>query len=209
MGEIGIKLPSSIGVRKNEGGSAMQIRLMFSHELELLRSCVSQLFQADPDIVVVAEEPCGEAPDSTELLHKLQVAKIDVLLLGMTMRSVHEAEVIARIRSAHPDLPVLVLGMDAAPLTVLQVMRAGASGFITMHCTPHVLLDAIHKVAAAGRYLDPEMDEKLQFATTSPEPSEPVSTNKADIYSELQWALSHAGFSRRPDLAYPSAAREF
>lgn len=187
----------------------MQIRLMFTHELELLRSCVIQLFQADPDIVVVADEPCGEAPDSTELLHKLQISRIDVLLLGMSMRTAREAEVIARIRSAHPDLPVLVLGMDAAPPTVLQVMKAGASGFITMHCTPHVLLDAIHKVATAGQYLDPEMAEKLQFATASTEPPEPVSTNKADIYSELQWALSHAGFSKRPAQAYPSAVREF
>ncbi len=188
----------------------MQIRLMFAHELELLRSCVIQLFQADPDIVVVAEGSCGEAPDPTELLHRLRISQVDVLLLGMSMPAARDVEVIARIRSAYPDLPVLVLGMDnAAPPTVLQVMKAGASGFITMHCTPHILLDAIRKVAAAGRYLDPEMAEKLLLARTSTVPFETVSTHRADIYFRLQWALSQASFSKRPDQVNLKTGREF
>ena len=188
----------------------MQIRLMFTHELELLRSCITQLFQADPDIEVVTEESCGEASDFTGLLHKLRASHVDVLLLGMSASpATHEAEVIARIRSEYPELPVLVLGMDKDPLTVLRVMKAGASGFITMHCTLNVLLGAVRKVAAAGRYLDPEMAEKLLFAAISTAPFETVSTHKADMYSKLQWALSHADFSKRSDLADSGPARGF
>lgn len=188
----------------------MQIRLMFTHELELLRSCITQLFQADPDIEVIAEESCSETPDLTELLHKWRTSNIDVLLLGLsTSPATHEAEVIARIRNEYPELPVLVLGIDNDTLTVLRVMKAGASGFITMHCTPDVLLGAVRKVATAGRYLDPELAEKLLFATISTAPFETVGTHKADMHSKLQWALSHAGFSKKPDQAYPVAPREF
>lgn len=145
----------------------MQIRLMFAHEHELLRACIVQLFQADPDILVVAEEGCD-----TALLHKLRTLYVDVLLLGMSMPTIYEAELIAQIRSVHRDLPVLVLGTHNNTLDVLRVMKAGASGFITTHCAPHVLLGAIRKVATTGQYLDPELAEKLVFSMTSTLPYE-------------------------------------
>src|SRR5512137_2964261 len=102
----------------------MQVRLMITHEHELIRAGVVQLFQADPDIVVVAEGHCGEVSDIPALFGKLRASCVDVLLLGMSMPALYVAEVIARIRSAYPDLPVLVLGMENDILSVMQVMKA-------------------------------------------------------------------------------------
>lgn len=144
----------------------MQIRLMFAHEHELLRAGIIQLLQADPNIEVFAEGACN-----TELLHKLRTFYADVLLLGMSMPAAYEAELIARIRSAHPDLPVLVLGMHNDVMSVMRAMKAGASGFINTHCAPQALLEAVRKVATTGRYLDPEMAEQLVYAKNSTAPA--------------------------------------
>jgi len=144
----------------------MKIRLVFVHEHELLRAGIVQLFHSDPNIEVVAEVSC-----SAELLSKLRNFYVDVLLLGMSIPAVYEGELIARIKSAYPDLPVLVLGMDNDVMSVLRAMKAGASGFIDTYCAPHALLGAVRKVATTGRYLDPKMAEQLVYAKNSPSPA--------------------------------------
>ncbi|HEX5363708.1 MAG TPA: response regulator transcription factor [Gallionella sp.] len=140
----------------------MRIRLMLAHEHDLLRAGIVQLFHSDPDIEVVAEVSC-----SSGLLNKLQTFYVDVLLLGMPMPAVYEGELIARIKGAHPDLPVLVLGMHDDVMSVMRAMKAGASGFINTHCAPQTLIGAIRKVATTGRYLDPKMAEQLVYARNS------------------------------------------
>lgn len=145
----------------------MSIRLMCAHDHVLLRVGVIQLFQDEADIEVVAESSSG-----AELFGKLRETAVDVLLLGMPMPAPLGADLIERIKSTHPDVRVLVLSMHDDILIVLRAMRAGASGHVTTYCAPKTLLGAVRKVATTGRYLDPEVAEKLAYAATSSGTSE-------------------------------------
>lgn len=109
----------------------------------------------------------AEAGSGSELLEKLRTAAVDLLLLDLTMPGICGAELVARVRSAYPDLRVLVLSMHSDTQTVLRAMKAGASGYITKNSSPQNLLKAIHKVVETGKYLDPEMAERLAFASSS------------------------------------------
>ncbi|HEX5364320.1 MAG TPA: response regulator transcription factor [Gallionella sp.] len=139
------------------------IRLMIADDHELVRAGLSQYLDLSPDVKVIAE-----ASDGTTLLEKLRSTPVDLVLLDLNMPGLSDADLIMRLRSAYPDLLILVLSMHNEVQTVLRAMKAGASGFISKNCTPPALLNAIRKVSATGKYLPPEIAEQLAFASTGP-----------------------------------------
>lgn len=142
----------------------MVTRLMITDDHALVRSALIQFMEMAPDIKVV-----GETSSGNELLDSLRTTQADVLLLDMVMPGISGEELIARVRSGYPNLHILVLSMHDSTRTVLRAMKAGASGYITKNANPATLLEAIHKIASTGKYLTPEMAEKLAFASSIPD----------------------------------------
>jgi DNA-binding NarL/FixJ family response regulator len=69
-----------------------------------------------------------------------------------------------------------------------HAIRAGANGYITKGSEPENLLDAIHKVAGGGRYIDPGLTEELAFNTAFPEQSLPhnlLSSREFEVFRLL------------------------
>ncbi len=140
------------------------IRLMITDDHELVRAGLVQFLGSSPGIEVVAE-----ASEGTELLEKLRTIRIDLLLLDMTMPGISGEDLIARIKSIYPNMHILVLSMHNESQVVLRAMKAGASGYLCKDCSPQTLLDAIRKVVATGKYLEPTMAERLAYASASTE----------------------------------------
>jgi DNA-binding NarL/FixJ family response regulator len=134
------------------------IRLMLADDHAIVRSGLKQLFSLNPDLQVM-----GEAVDGGQLLELLRRELPDLLLLDINMPGLSGAELIARIKSHWPALPVLVLSMHNEAPVAARVLKAGASGYVTKDSDMDVLLAAIRKVASGGRYLVPELAEKLVF----------------------------------------------
>lgn len=143
----------------------MTIRLVIVDDHHLLRAGLSQYFERQPGIEVVAEAANGE-----ELLKKLRTISTDLLLLDMSMPGLSGTDLIARVKSLYPALHILVLSMHNEIQIVLSAMKAGAAGYIVKDCSPKMLLEAIKKVMATGRYLDPKMAEQLAYASTTIKP---------------------------------------
>jgi DNA-binding NarL/FixJ family response regulator len=51
---------------------------------------------------------------------------------------------------------------------VRQVLKAGASGYLTKDSEPEMLVVAIRKAAAGGRFIDPTLAEQLVFDIDQP-----------------------------------------
>ena len=135
------------------------IELVIADDHAIVRSGLSHIFALWPDIAVA-----GEAHHGLELLDLLRQRPVDLLLLDVNLHGISGAELIARVRLQHPELPILVLSMyDSAPIAA-QLLAAGANGFMTKHCQPATLLTAIRKVAARGNYIDPLIAEKMAFS---------------------------------------------
>ena len=143
----------------------MAIRLVIVDDHHLLRAGLSQYFETQPGVEVVAEAANGE-----ELLKKLRTIPADLLLLDMSMPGLSGTNLITRIKNLYPALHILVLSMHDEVQIVLSAMKAGASGYIVKDCSPKILLEAIKKVMTTGKYLDPEMAEQLAYASTSIKP---------------------------------------
>ena len=139
------------------------IRLLLADDHAIVRSGLKQIFALQPDVAVAAE-----AVNGGEVLARLHLEPFDVLLLDLTMPGISGADLITRVRAHHPDLAILVLSMHNEPQVAARVLKAGANGYITKDCEPEVLLAAIRKVAAHGKYIAPEIAEKIVFEATSP-----------------------------------------
>lgn len=138
------------------------IRLVIADDHAIVRGGLKQIFALVPDFDVV-----GEAVNGSEVLDCLRLQPFDLLLLDLNMPGISGADLIARVMAHRRDLPVLVLSMHNEPQVAARMLRAGAAGYITKDCEPDILLAAIRKVAAKGRYIAPELAEKMVFDVTS------------------------------------------
>ena len=62
---------------------------------------------------------------------------------------------------------ILVISERSGPQFVTQLLRAGADGYLVRSSPTEIILAAIRKVGAGGKYIDPSIAEKLLFAKES------------------------------------------
>lgn len=134
-------------------------RLLIVDDHRLMREGLKQLFSLVDDIQVT-----GDVANGVQALEHLRKGCVDLVLLDMSMpQGVSGEFLIKRIRINHPTLPILVLSMHNEALVAQRAIKAGANGFACKDSSPNALLEAIRKVAAGGRYLEPAIAEKMAF----------------------------------------------
>lgn len=140
---------------------ASNIRLLIADDHTIMREGLKQLFAVAGGVDVVRE-----AVNGNQALDALRQGGIDLLLLDMNMPGISGEDLVARIRFQHPDLPVLILSMHNEPQVAQRALRCGASGYLTKDRDPETLLAAIRRVAAGGRFIDPQLAEQMAFESS-------------------------------------------
>jgi len=136
------------------------IRIIIADDHAIVRGGLKQIFAMTSDIVVVSE-----AAQSSEVLEQWRQIPCELLLLDLTMPGVSGVDLICRLHDEKPDLPILVLSMHNEGQIVTRTLRAGAAGYVTKDSEPEILLAAVRKVAAGGKYIDPSLVENMIFNT--------------------------------------------
>jgi DNA-binding NarL/FixJ family response regulator len=144
------------------------IRLLIADDHAIVRSGLAQIFALTTDVHVA-----GEACNGLEAMALLRQQSFDVVLMDLNMPGISGSELIERVKAQQSGLPILVLSMHDSPQVAAQALRAGADGFMTKDCEPEVLLSAIRKVAAHGRYIAPDIAVKIAFDASTPDQREP------------------------------------
>jgi DNA-binding NarL/FixJ family response regulator len=138
------------------------IRVLIADDHVVVRSGLRQLFELMGDIAVA-----GEATNGEEVLELLRQKELDLILLDLTMPGLSGVNLIARIRTLHEKVPILVLSMHNELQIAKRVLQAGASGYVTKGSEQDILMAAIRKVAAGGRFIDPGVAEQMVFEKPS------------------------------------------
>lgn len=136
------------------------IRILIGDDHAIVRSGLKQIIATTSDLQVT-----GEAAQGAEILAALRAGPYDLLLVDMTMPGLSGVDLIRRIKAEWPPLPVLVLSMLNEAQIASRALRAGAAGYVTKDCEPEILLAAIRKVAAGGRFIDPALVDAMVFET--------------------------------------------
>ena len=134
------------------------IRVLIVDDHPIVRRGLMQILAETPDLVAG-----GEAVNATEALTKLRAEEWDAVVLDISMPGRSGLEVLKDIKSENNHVPVLVLSIHPEDQFAVRVLRAGASGYLTKDSAPAELVKAIRKVNSGGKYVSPQLAEKLAF----------------------------------------------
>jgi DNA-binding NarL/FixJ family response regulator len=122
----------------------------------LVRTGLRQTISSESGLRIRAECQLG-----SEALTALRLHPCDVLLLDLSLPDMSGLDVLRQVRQHFPQLAVLVISGYPETQFGLNVLRAGASGFISKGTDSAELIRAIRTVAHGGRYVGPELTDLL------------------------------------------------
>ncbi|MFE6468897.1 response regulator [Streptomyces rochei] len=134
------------------------VRVLICDDQALIRTGLSTIVDAQPDLEVVGE--CGDGRTGVDLARELRP---DVVVMDIRMPVLDGLEATRLLAGAGVEHPVKVLVVTTFNLDeyVYEALRAGASGFLLKDAPPDRLLHGIRTVAMGAALLDPEVTRKL------------------------------------------------
>ena len=136
----------------------LQILLVDDHDM--VREGFRRLLSDHPRLVVAAE-----ARSVAEALAALTERSFDVVLLDLFLPDGSGTDVLKSVGKQYPATPVLVLSGFSEEQYGVNMLRAGAAGFISKSCTAGQLVDAIDTVSRGKRYTSPHLADPLDRNT--------------------------------------------
>lgn len=125
-----------------------------------------------------------EAGSALEGLATLRTHPTDLVVLDIGLPDQNGLELLKRIRQEWPRLPVLILSMYNENQYGLRAIQAGAAGYLNKASVPENLVLAIRKILVGGRYVSPELAEKLMehvSVATLEQPHQTLSDREFEI----------------------------
>lgn len=133
-----------------------RLRILIVDDHPIVRQGLRQTLTDAAEIGEIAE-----AGTPQEALDLVRQGKWDAVILDIGLPGRGGLEVLKDIKREVPKLPVLILSMHAEDQYAVRTVRAGAAGYLTKGAATENLIEAVRKVAAGGRYISPEVADRL------------------------------------------------
>ena len=124
------------------------IRVILADDHTVLREGLREVLNAQSDIAVV-----GEASDGRKTVSLAEELRPDVIVMDVGMRGLNGIEATRRIRARYPEVRVLGLSMHSRARYVLDMLAAGASGYLLKIAASVELCRAVRAVSQGRVYL--------------------------------------------------------
>jgi len=132
----------------------MNIILVDDHKI--LREGLKGLIENEPGLNVIAEAATGdEAVKLVERYHP------DLVIMDVMMPGMNGITATQLIHDCYQSTKVLALSMYTNPNLVVEIMRAGAKGFLTKDCAYDELTQAIREVVTNHSYIGKNLRDSV------------------------------------------------
>lgn len=162
------------------------IRVLLADDQSLVRGAVAALLGLEEDI-----EVAGEAGSGAEVLDLLRSAEVDVALVDVEMPGMDGIALTAAIKADHPGVRVLIVTTFGRPGYLRRALRAGADGFVVKGTPARRLADAVRRVHAGLRVVDPVLAAEGLVAGESP-----LTARETDVLREAATGGTVADLAR-------------
>lgn len=139
------------------------IRLLIADDQALVRGALAALLSLESDFEVVAQVERGDA-----VVEAAVRTRPDVALLDVEMPGLDGIAAAAAMREQLPGCRVLVVTTFGRPGYLRRAFEAGAGGFVVKDSPADHLADAIRRVHAGLRVVDPELAVESLASGASP-----------------------------------------
>ena len=133
-----------------------KIKVLLAEDHTIVRKGIRSLLDNEPDIEVI-----GEAEDGREAVEKVEELCPDIVLMDITMPRLNGLDASRQIKKMHPEVRVLVLTMYTNEEYILQLLQAGASGYLVKQSAPEELLSAIQAAYRGDTFLSPSISKTI------------------------------------------------
>jgi DNA-binding NarL/FixJ family response regulator len=137
------------------------IRLGLFDDHDIVRAGFRYILEGHSDIDIVAEGGTGRSA-----LEAVRSTPMDVCLIDLSLPDISGIDVLRQVRGTNPDTAVLILSAYPEEQYGLNVLKAGASGFLSKELATDQLVSAVRIVAAGRRYVSPRLAEMLAAGLT-------------------------------------------
>ena len=139
------------------------IHLLLADDQALIRGALASLLNLEPDLEVAVEVERGD-----EVLPAVRRHRVDVALLDVEMPGMNGIEVAAQLAAEAPSVRSLIVTTFGRPGYLRRAMDAGAAGFVVKDTPAQELADAVRRVNAGLRVVDPELATESLITGTNP-----------------------------------------
>lgn len=163
------------------------IRVLLVDDQHLVRGALAALLSFEDDLEVVGEVDRGD-----RVLAEVSRCRPDAVLLDIEMPGRDGLTVAADIQAAGLDVKVIILTTFGRPGYLQRAIDAGAAGFVVKDARAEELADAIRRVCAGERVVDPQL-----AAASMSTGANPLTSRECDVLRAAMDAATIAEIARR------------
>ncbi|MDX2343975.1 MAG: response regulator transcription factor [Acidimicrobiia bacterium] len=174
----------------------MTIRVLVADDQDLVRTGLTMILNAQPNIEVV-----GEATDGVEAVDLARRLRPDVCLLDISMPRMDGIEATRALAGPEVEdpIPVVIITTFDRDEYVYGALKAGARGFLLKDANQELLAQAIHAAATGDALVAPNVTVRLlqAFANTErpiapPQPIDPLTEREEEVLTEVAQGKTNA-----------------
>jgi DNA-binding NarL/FixJ family response regulator len=172
------------------------VRIVIGEDSALFREGLARLL-GDAGHEIVAK-----AADADALEAAVHEARPDVAIIDIRMPPAHAddgAQVACRLRSAYPDLGILLLSQHIETRHSIELVAGGGFGYLLKDRVLDVddFLDALSRVAAGGSALDPEVVGRLLRPHPHGSPLALLTPREREVLALMAEGRTNVGIAKR------------
>jgi PAS domain S-box-containing protein len=132
----------------------MGIRILLADEYQIARQGLRALLEREPDLEVVAEAESGQT--AVRLARELSP---EVVILDLSLPDLQGVELVRQVVTAAPGARVVAVSMHADRRFAVNILKAGALGYLLKDCAFEELVRAIRTVVAHKNFISSGLSE--------------------------------------------------
>lgn len=133
-----------------------KIRIVIVDDHPLVREGLRKVLELEQDLLVV-----DEAGDGQGAINMTRNLKPNVVLMDINMPGTNGIEATRVIKREFPSIGIIALTIHDEEEYVLELVRAGVSGYVLKDIPPSKLIETIKTVARGHSVIDPSITNKV------------------------------------------------
>lgn len=133
-----------------------KVRVLIIDDHPLVREGLRKVLELEKDIEVIDE--AGDGQGAINMARRLQP---DIILMDINMPGTNGVEATRVIKREFPQIGIIALTIHEDEEYVLELVRAGVSGYVLKDIVPSKLVETIRTVAAGDSVIDPSITRML------------------------------------------------
>jgi len=128
----------------------MSVRIIIADDHKIVRQGLRSLLENEKNYAVIAEADNGRS-----VIQYANELKPDIVIMDISMPDINGIDATRQIRSEQPDVKIIALSMHSDARYVLEMLDAGASGYLLKDCAMEELTQAIQNVISNQWFVSP------------------------------------------------------